>query len=238
MSNHPFVQFINLVNLDKAIHALDLQKKTVENRAINLDKTFQEIKHILSDAEKRVYESKHHVSIQEFQMQALDQQEKEKKQKLALVSDYRECQALKADVEAIQRLQVEQEEQVLTAWNMFENAQTEIKKYRDDYSQLLNTAEQDKKTIEKERAQIDNELRTLQLQRVTASVGIPHEWLEKYEMMGKAVENPVVPIQQGSCGGCFQQLVMQDITRARRSALLQCKKCFRLLYLPEAMEHE
>ena len=64
---------------------------------------------------------------------------------------------------------------------------------------------------------------------------VPHEWLEKYEMMRSRVADPVVQVTQNSCGACYQMLTNQDLVRARHGALMQCKKCFRLLYIPESM---
>lgn len=64
---------------------------------------------------------------------------------------------------------------------------------------------------------------------------VPAEWLEKYEMMRSRVADPVVQVTQDSCGACYQLLTSQDLVRAKRGALIQCRKCFRLLYLPEIM---
>src|SRR5690606_4902221 len=89
------------------------------------------------------------------------------------------------------------------------------------------------KKTEQEKIAITDELSHLFAQRDEKSIGIPEEWLEKYGEMGQRVTDPVVPIEQQSCGGCYQQLIAQDIIRAKRGALMQCKKCFRLLYFPE-----
>ena len=67
---------------------------------------------------------------------------------------------------------------------------------------------------------------------------VPEEWLEKYTIMKAQVSDPVVPITQETCSACFYALTNQDIICARRGRLLQCKGCYRLLYLLEAMETE
>ena len=67
---------------------------------------------------------------------------------------------------------------------------------------------------------------------------VPEGWLEKYTIMKARVPDPVVPITEGACSTCFYALTNQDVIRARKGCLLQCKGCYRLLYLLEAMEKE
>ncbi|GAI90095.1 unnamed protein product, partial [marine sediment metagenome] len=46
----------------------------------------------------------------------------------------------------------------------------------------------------------------------------------------------VVPVQHDSCGACSYSIPQQDLLRMRRRAVVQCKGCFRLLYMKDVME--
>jgi predicted nucleic acid-binding Zn-ribbon protein len=143
---------------------------------------------------------------------------------------------MKNEIEAVQRLQVDHEKVVLDAWHQLENAQELLAKRNRESADVLQQLDADIGALVQEKQMFDGELSDIHMQRESKKVGIPEEWLEKYNVMGQRVANPVVAIEHQSCGGCYQQLVAQDLIKARRGALLQCKKCFRLLYLPEMMQ--
>lgn len=69
--------------------------------------------------------------------------------------------------------------------------------------------------------------------RQSKEQAVPAEWLEKYATMRARVTDPVVPVINGDCSACFYQVSTQDMQQLRHRKLLQCKDCFRLLYLPE-----
>ena len=61
--------------------------------------------------------------------------------------------------------------------------------------------------------------------------GIPEEWLEKYSIMRTRVPNPIVSVKNGSCSACFHALTQQDMLNLQRRKLLQCRDCYRFLYI-------
>lgn len=235
MNDHPFLQFINLVNFDQKIQSLENQKISVEHEIAALKK--QEASNINDAAEARnkIVQLKKRVDEQELEMKILDQKEKDKKKHLENLADYKDYHAIKAEIENIQRLQIEQEKNVLDAWNQLESAQNSLKKKSDEYPQKLQEITENIKELENKYRALDNESSTMVAQRVAMEKGIPAEWLEKYTIMRARVSDPVVEIAHQSCGVCSQIVTMQDINRAKRGALIQCQTCYRLLYLPEIM---
>jgi predicted nucleic acid-binding Zn-ribbon protein len=168
-------------------------------------------------------------------MKSFDQQEKDKKYCLDNLSDYKEYQAIKAEVESIQRMQIEQEKIVLDAWNQLENAQSDFKKKKQESVEQAEKLQQKLNEMQQKQKELSMDFYKLVEQRKVKEGLVPVEWLEKYEMMRSRVADPVVQVAQDSCGACWQMLTSQDLVRAKRGALIQCKKCFRLLYLPEIM---
>lgn len=67
---------------------------------------------------------------------------------------------------------------------------------------------------------------------------VPDEWLEKYSMMRMRVADPVVPVLNTSCSACFYTVTEQGMQQLSRNQLLQCKECYRFLYLEQKDENE
>ena len=236
MKDSPFLRFINLVTIDQKIQSCLTKKSAFDAAIAAVIKQKNEHGVVVEQSHQRVNQLKKNVDAQELEMKTLDAKEQAKKRILDTLSDYKECQAIKNEVDAIQRMQVEQEKSVLDAWAQLENAQSMFQKKQLESVDVLQKFDDELQKIEHDKNAVSIELAELIAQRKEDTVGIPEEWLEKYGLMGQQVANPVVPIEQQSCGGCYQQLTMQDVIRARHGALMQCKKCFRLLYSPEIME--
>ncbi|HLC07123.1 MAG TPA: hypothetical protein VJJ26_02965 [Candidatus Babeliales bacterium] len=236
MSDHPFLRFINLVTFDQKLQSLENEKITVENEIAALRKQENDYARDLEDLHKRVFQLKKRVDEQELEMKVLDQREKDKKKHLENLADYKDYQAIKTEIDSIQRMQVEQEKNVLDAWNQLENSQLSEQKKTNEHTQQLQALHERMKELGEKYAALDNECATLIAQRVDMEANVPAEWLEKYTMMRARVADPVVEIFHQSCGVCSQMITSQDMVRARHGALVQCQKCYRLLYAPEIME--
>jgi predicted nucleic acid-binding Zn-ribbon protein len=235
MSDNPFLRFIDLVTFDQKLQSLENDIVNIDNEIVALNKQEDAFVHDLDEMHKRTNQLKKRVDEQELEMKALDQKEKDKKQLLDRLSDYKEYQGIKAEVEAIQRMQVEQEQAVLDAWNQLENAQSAEKKKNIESVEQLQQLHDQRAQLEQKVAQLRVDFDSFLAQRVEKEGNVPDEWLEKYTMMRARVTDPVVEIFHQSCGACSQMITSQDFVRAKRGALIQCQKCYRLLYAPEIM---
>jgi predicted nucleic acid-binding Zn-ribbon protein len=236
MSDHPFLRFIDLVNFDQKIHSLENEKKVVSAEIDALKEQAKEYARDFDEMNQRIFQFKKKVDEQELEMKSLDHKEKEKKQQLDRLSDYKEYQAIKAEIETVQHMQMEQEQHVLDAWNQLENAQNSLQKKTKEHEAQLQQLHEKVQGLEAKFVQVSDEIATLVAERTKKEAHVPAEWLEKYTMMRARVPDPVVEIFHQSCGACSQMITQQEMIRARRGALLQCQNCFRLLYAPEIME--
>ena len=236
MENHPFLRFINLVNFDHKIQSLENEKIAVNNEIIAAKKQVDDFLRDTEDTRKRIFQLKKRVDEQELEMKVLDQKEKDKKKHLEHLADYKDYQAIKSEMENIQRLQVDQEKNVLDAWHQLESSQQSLDKKTITNAQQLESFDHQVKSLEQKDADLKDQIAALIDQRETMQEDVPAEWLEKYTMMRSRVSDPVVEIFHQSCGVCSQMITAQEMVQARRGALLQCQKCYRLLYAPEIME--
>ena len=239
MSDHPFLRFIDLVNFDQKLHSLENEKNSNIAEINALKKQEEEQAHHLEDMNKRVFQAKKRVDEQELEMKVLDQKEKDKKKKLENLSDYKEYQAIKAELETIHQAQVAHEKIILDAWHHLEQAEHAAQKKALEHTEYVQQLHEKQAALDQKSLQLDDQIAQLIEQRKEKEAGVPAEWLEKYTIMRARVPDPVVEIYHQSCSSCSQMITQQEMVRARKGALVQCQTCYRLLYAPEIMEkHE
>jgi predicted nucleic acid-binding Zn-ribbon protein len=238
MKTFPFESFIDVVRFDqdmkklnatigkeqKVLHQLQEQKKQYEQEADLL-------KRMVHDAQKEV-------DAKELDMKALDDREADIKHKIENIANPKEYSALKKELDKIHAEQHESEDALVNVWNKLENAQRTMTQKNDEIAKKIEDAQEAfrKKTVEIE--QLEKQLYEAQLERPEKLKTIPAEWLEKYEQMYNRVDDPVVEVVQGGCGGCFYAIPNQDLLRLKRRALLQCNSCYRFLYDPIVLQAE
>lgn len=233
MSEHPFKTFINLITFDQEINSIEKEIITARASIAHLQ---EEIKHIdvrLETARLKAHDARKAVDALELEVQELEVQEKFKKRQLETLSNYKEYQSLKNEIERLMAKQNELEQKVLDAWNVLEvtNKEFELVKHASEQQkqELLHNVEQKKQTIQA----LEQSLKMHHEQRPAKEQQVPAEWLEKYAVMRSRVADPVVPVQNGSCTACFYDVSDQDMISLKRKKLLQCKGCYRLLYSTE-----
>ena len=121
MSEHPFLRFINLVSFDQKLHSLENEKMHVDHEMAALRKQESDFLRDIEDMHNHVLQLKKRVDEQELEMHVLDQKEKDKKKHLENLADYKDYQLIKLEIAHVQRLQFDQEKNVMQAWSQLEN---------------------------------------------------------------------------------------------------------------------
>lgn len=236
MTQTPFEKFIALVEVDQKINSLNNQIAAHRKKIADLGQESQS--HLLSHEKiKEKYElTRKEVDAKELEMKILDQQESEKKVKLDQVANHREYQSIKAEIDLLKKSQHDLEESLISIWNQLENTKKELDAsaiaHQQQDVQIKQQIEQNETQINQITDQIDELLKV----RVELDQNMPVEWLEKYSIMRARVSDPVVPVLDGSCSACFYKVSAQDMQDLKRRKLVQCKDCYRLLYLQEAQQ--
>jgi uncharacterized protein len=223
-------KLIKLVELDKKVSTIkkDIQQideNVLENqkKISNFDMNVEQSKEILSQKKKNTR------SI-ELKINAIDEEEKDKKKKSDEIKDQKSYNALQKELSILSIERQDTEELLISAWNEVEALDKKIiqdeKKQQDEIKKLQDVIieKQDKKKdlLEKEKAII--------LQRSEQASQVSSDWLTRYEKMRSKVENPIVPILDSSCSVCYYMILPQDLTRIKKGAVLHCRNCYRLIY--------
>lgn len=234
MQETPFEQFIALVEVDQKINALNKSIKVLEQENAaqrHIDGSHQTA---LDKIKQKLHDERKEVDAKELEMKTLDSQEADKKKRLDTVANHKEYSSIKGEIDQLKKEQHILEDALIQAWNRLETAKKEVDVASAAYEQ------QHKKTLEtialndQKISEIDTQVAALIDVRTEKEKTVPAEWLEKYAVMRARVPDPVVPVVDGNCSACFYKISAQDLQFLNRRKLVQCKDCFRLLYLPEA----
>jgi predicted nucleic acid-binding Zn-ribbon protein len=230
MNTSPFQEFISLIAFDQSMHALREQIRILMHAIDELHGKRVQARELMEIMEHRVRDMKKQVDGLELELTTLDTREKELRVKLDAVH-YKEYSSLKAEVEQVQQQQLRLESKVEAAWGELDTTQKEAARVATEQQAQLDELQTHiaQKMAEKETA--EQQLRELEHERPAYEQRVPEQWLEKYALMRERVPDPVVSVDNGSCGSCFYKVSEQDTLALKRHALVQCKGCFRLLYI-------
>ena len=238
MNETPFEQFIALVQVDQNINTLreTITSLTNQNQQTeNVDKSNNEN---LEKIKTKLHDIRKEVDSKELEMKILDDQEADKKKRLDQVANHKEYQSIKNEIDQLKKAQHALEDTLVKAWNSLETVKKEhelaITVFEQQHQGLFDKISQNDNKI----AEITQQIELLLKDRLEKEKTVPAEWLEKYAIMRTKITNPVVPVIDGNCSACFYKVSAQDTQLLKRRKLVQCKDCFRLLYLPEAQGSE
>ncbi|RTL07162.1 hypothetical protein EKK58_03215 [Candidatus Dependentiae bacterium] len=228
-----FNALIDLVQLDTSIQA---QQENIDRLFVQeqqLEKQKQMLEKALSELKNAVLIAKEQVDAVELDMQVLDEQEKGKKKYIDGLTDYKEYKSLQAEIEHLHEDQRKQEQMVIDAWNVFEFAENKYVQQLPVIQEKIEKTVKDLEKCKQDQELIKEQINQQKQQRPTKEALVPKDWMEKYILMQSRVKNPVVSIELNSCAACFYHLTSTDLQSAKKGSLIQCKNCFRLLYLDQ-----
>ncbi|HEY5648402.1 MAG TPA: C4-type zinc ribbon domain-containing protein [Nitrospiria bacterium] len=105
----------------------------------------------------------------------------------------------------------------------------------------VKAAEQDfetaQKTLGEKEQSIKVKLEQFEKQRETIASGVDEGILKKFrKLVSQGREKAVVPIENGSCGGCYMNLPPQLVAEVKTgNVILSCSQCQRILYWTEKL---
>ncbi len=89
-------------------------------------------------------------------------------------------------------------------------------------------------TVRRESQGLDAEIHRLELELKEAEDKIPDDFKGDYNRVVKSKgADAMAEVQNGFCGGCYQQLTPNNMSELSMSRGIFCKNCGRLIYLPE-----
>lgn len=232
MKHDSFSFLIDLVNFDQNIAQVNRDIQVHQESIAVLQEQQTKIEQSVVDVKQTLHDIRKNVDTFELEMKTLDEREKEEKIKLDAVSNLKEYNSIKNEIDVLQHTRQEKEKELLQAWNDLENAQARLDVLEKETKQQLVDVAADITKKQEEQKTLQDDVEKLVAQRPEKEKSVPEQWLEKYTLMRARVADPVVPLDNDHCSACSLTLAQPEIMQAQKGSLLQCKGCFRLLYVP------
>jgi len=234
MAEHPLKSFIILVDFDQKTR--ELQKNILDTEKVieQYSTQIRKFQHELEERKQEFLSVKKQLDNVELELKGTEMTLEEKKASFDRQADYKTLQAKKADIERLQNLQAEQEKTVMDFFNRIDHLSKGFEKNNKDVAQEILTLEGHVQSKKKEIAQIEALITKQENERPQLFSDVPIEWISIYNDMREKVPDPVVPLSNESCSGCFSLLTAADLQEVRKNKLISCKLCYRLIYLPGA----
>lgn len=227
----PFQRFIELINFDQKVASLEQQLDNLQQEVVSLEKKEIDSSRNLDVLRRAVHDAQKNVDLKELEMKSLESADQEKRERLKGMTGQKEYKSLKIEIDRVHQKQHTLEQELLGVWKQLESSQKLFEEKSKSSAEAMRELQE---TIRQKRSEIETLIATVAQHvkiRPEKQQMIPAEWLEKYVMMRTQVDDPVVPVQNGSCSACFYKVTDNDMQQLRHNKLMQCKDCYRFLYL-------
>lgn len=233
MSSQPFQTFISLINLDQDIQKIKNQIEEINREIGQIQEQKDQIAHEIDACHEQLNQLRKSVDMHELELQTLADQEKNLQDRMDSSVKYKELSSMKNEVDHLRRVELMEEDQLISSLNRYESSQKSYEKTKENGTLTIRSLAQNQDDKKKIIDELQENADKLTQKRAEFIDQIPADWLEKYTTMRARVSDPVVPVQSDCCGACFFSIPNHELARINRGALLQCKHCFRLLYSPD-----
>lgn len=188
----------------------------------------------LEDARAAVKKGKLAADEKQLQLQSREAHIDQLQGKLNAAASNKEYSLLKDQIAADAQANSVQSDEILEALEHLDTLEAAVR-----------NAEQDVETQQRDHtarvAEIESRMGTLRqdLERVEAQLSvaearIPAAVKSDYDRLIAAKgEDALAPVEDDSCGGCYQTLTTQTMNQLQLSQLIYCPNCNAFLYLPE-----
>ncbi len=230
MEKSPFSRFVALIQFDQSFGPVEKELEEVLTALDAVQDQMMEVEREYEKERANVQDFRKEVDAQELEMRVLDEKEKVSRERSALASTTKEYQSFKKECDQLKQLQHEHEDVLVQAWSAFEQAQKLFEAKENAYKDQKTTLQEQLDAHENRKQELLGQLTQREEKRQEHVVGLPEEWLEKYNRMRNRVANPVVSVVDGTCGGCSYVLTQSVLMALDLNKMVQCASCYRLMY--------
>lgn len=154
--------------------------------------------------------------------------------KLNSAATNREFATLKEQIAADKQANSVLSDEILEALEQLEVLDEQVKVAQGEFEKQKSDHQARCEQIEANVAEHREELQRVEAELAEAEKELPGEAVKDYKRLTDARgEEALAPVEDDSCGGCFQVLTMQYVDRLRMNRLTRCPSCNAFLYFPE-----
>lgn len=154
--------------------------------------------------------------------------------KLNAANSNREYQLLKDQIAADEQANSVLSDEILEALERLDVLQANIKEAEVVLSKMREDETKVRARVNDQQQMLETELGRCTAELVAAEGLLEGDFKENYLRLSKSMGvDSLAPVENETCGGCFQTLTAQIVDQLRLNKSVFCKCCGRLLYMPE-----
>ncbi|MBN2289375.1 MAG: hypothetical protein JXQ83_08585 [Candidatus Glassbacteria bacterium] len=226
---------LKVQGIDLAISELKAEHDTIPGQLEELENSAKELEQAVQKKEAELKELKVAMRDADSKTGLLDETEKKYKQQLMAVKTNREYSALLTEIESIKKQKEEIEETAIKNLERIEEIQSGILETKNKLDEFRSQSKVEQQELSGRIEALDEKMAVEKQKRDNLAVRIDKPLLRLYErIMNSRNNRAVVPLQNGSCSGCYAVVPLQRVADIRKGdRLLTCDICGRILYYEE-----
>jgi uncharacterized protein len=223
-------RLLALQECDHRIRATEREMQDIPARQEQERNRIQEQRDRIARAEQALKERESAVKQLELESESHRAKiNKFRQQQLELKSN-KEFKAMESEIRAEEREIEGIETRELALMEALEQAQTELRGLKRELVEAQAGVEQAVQRLDARMRELEAELAAQRARREEASRVVDPDWLERYQHVAAHREQAFVELRDGFCGGCHMKLPPAISHATRKSEIVCCPYCQRMLY--------
>ncbi len=156
------------------------------------------------------------------------------KGKLNTCASNKEYQALQDQIAAAEMANSVLEDEILESFERITTLETGVQEAEKKQASAQADLQALEAKFNEEKTRLESEIERLEGELRAAEADLPADFKVDYERVVRARgADALAKVEQGTCGGCYKQILPNQLAQLAMSQAVFCKSCGRLLYLPE-----
>ena len=230
--NDAITQLIELQEIDhkrgdlaSRVKGLEAQKEQLRHKAQLERSTVDKLK-------EHVETLKHNSRMMNLEVDKLDDQIRDYQEQLDTgIISFKEMEALRAKISNQKTRIGEMEDEALHLMDEIEETTVRHAREVEKLAAYETNLDSEIEKIDEHISQLQQELAQWEEKRGAIVAALPRHVVQQYEHLHAKFADPVVPIENGTCGGCKLTVSGTTVERARDGMeIVTCENCSRIIY--------
>jgi hypothetical protein len=206
---------------------LEAQKETLRSKA-------EQGRLGLQKSAYNLDELRHNSKMMNLKVDRLDEQIRDYQHRLDTgIISFKEMESLRTKIINQRKRMEEMEDEALLLMSQLEEKALEHSEEKKQLAAAEAEINAETANLDEQITRVKEELDSAQKKRQELVSRIPTHAVSQYEHLHARFEDPVVPIENGVCGGCKLSVSGTTIERARDGMeIVTCENCSRIVYAP------
>jgi uncharacterized protein len=226
---------LKLQEIDVEINEIKGRRAEIPARIQAVEREIEQARTEFTDKESQLKNARLSIRETESRVAQLDEGANRYKQQLLNVKTNREYSALLTEIEAIKREKTEMEEKIIGRMEQIEQLGQGLEQARSAMTGEEVGRREEHERFSAQMREMDEQIAIRVQKRQAIAVRVKPRVLGLYErIMGSRINQAVVALRNGSCGGCHAVIPLQQVADIRKDKeIFTCENCGRIMYYEE-----